>query len=81
MEIEFKSDEGETTGGSCSCNEVGRRLRVGRGARGLQDKEESRAPMEGTAFPVLLVVRNPEGEVRWMEVGTLRGAGDGASST
>jgi small GTP-binding protein len=80
MEIEFKSDEGEPTGRKLFLHlKSGDAYRVGRGGAGVfRIKDESRARhWMGRPFPVLLVVRNPEGEVRWMEVREpLRRAGD-----
>jgi small GTP-binding protein len=73
MEIEFRSDAGEATGRRLYLH-----LKSGDSYRGvrqsdgyeifdLKDERHARYWME-QAFPVLLVVRNYEGEVRWMEV-------------
>jgi Domain of unknown function (DUF4365) len=73
MEIEFKSDAGEATG-----RKVYLLLRSGNSHLSKQDRDGAeifRIKDEGharhwiaQAFPVLLVIRNSEGETRWMEV-------------
>lgn len=73
MEIEFKSDAGEAVGkklylqlksGNSYLHE-----RKGDGAEIFRIKDERHARYwDDQAFPVLLVVRNSEGEVRWMEI-------------
>lgn len=73
MEIEFKSDAGEATGRKLylqlksgdSC--LKQRKRDGAEIFAIKDERHARYWM-AQAFPVLLVVRNSEGEVRWMEV-------------
>jgi small GTP-binding protein len=73
MEIEFKSDAGEATGRKLylqlKSGDSYLRKRKRDGAEVFEIKKERHARywME-QAFPVLLVVRNSEGEVRWMEV-------------
>jgi small GTP-binding protein len=73
MEIEFKSDAGEATGRKLylqlKSSDSYLSKRKSNGAEIFEIKDESRARywME-QAFPVLLVVRNSAGEVRWMEV-------------
>jgi small GTP-binding protein len=58
MEIEFKNDDGEATG---------RKLYLQLKSGDSYDEGHIRYWM-AQAFPVLLVIRNSEGEVRWMEV-------------
>lgn len=73
MEIEFKSDAGEATGRKLylqlKSGDSYLRERAGDGQEIFTIKKERHARywME-QAFPVLLVIRNSEGEVRWMEV-------------
>lgn len=73
MEIEFRSDAGEATGQKVylEVKSDGALLnrRKSDGAEIFKIKNESHAIywME-QSFPVLLVIRNAEGEVRWMEV-------------
>lgn len=73
MEIEFKDDEGEATGRKLylqlKSGDSYLRKRKRDGAEVFTVKEERWARYwMAQAFPVLLVVRNSEGEVRWMEV-------------
>jgi hypothetical protein len=73
MEIEFKSDEGEATGRKLylqlKSGDSYLSRRKGDGAEIFKIKDERHARYWMTqAFPVLLVLRNSEGEVRWMEV-------------
>ncbi|HEY0511752.1 MAG TPA: TIR domain-containing protein [Thermoanaerobaculia bacterium] len=73
MEIEFKSDAGEATG-----RKVYLQLKSGNsylrerkrdGAEIFKIKDERHARYwVAQSFPVLLVIRNSEGEIRWMEV-------------
>jgi small GTP-binding protein len=59
VEVEFKDDSGEATG---------RKLYlVLKSVDSIEDERLVRYWME-QAFPVLLVIRTPDGEVRWMEV-------------
>jgi small GTP-binding protein len=73
MEIEFKSDDGEATGQKLylqlKSGESYLRERKSDGSEVFKIKDERyvRYWME-QAFPVLLVIRNSEGEVRWMNV-------------
>jgi len=73
MEIEFKSDDGEATGQKLYLqlksgdSYLKRRKRDGAEIFTIKDSRHSRYWM-AQAFPVLLVIRNSEGEVRWMEV-------------
>ncbi|HEY0172638.1 MAG TPA: DUF4365 domain-containing protein, partial [Pyrinomonadaceae bacterium] len=73
MEIEFKTDAGEATGRKLYLqlksgdSYLRRRKRDGAEIFAVKDERHARYWME-QAFPVLLVVRNSEGEVRWMEV-------------
>ncbi len=73
MEVEFKSDAGEATGQKLylllKSGDYYLHSRTGGGTEIISIKDEQRARywME-QAFPVLLVIRNSEGEVRWMEV-------------
>jgi small GTP-binding protein len=83
MEIEFKSDAGEATGRKLYLqlksgdSYLKKRKRDGAEVFTIKDERHARYWME-QAFPVLLVVRNSEGEVRWMEVREwLRRASDG----
>lgn len=73
MEIEFKSDAGEATGRKLYLqlksgdSYLKQRKRDGAEIFTIKDERHTRYWM-AQAFPVLLVVRNSEGEVRWMEV-------------
>ena len=73
MEIEFRTDAGEATGRKLylqlKSGDSYLRKRKRDGAEVFTVKEERWARYwMGQAFPVMLVVRNSEGEVRWMEV-------------
>lgn len=82
MEIEFKSDGGEATGRKLylqlKSGDSYLRERKRDGAEVFTIKDERHARYwKDQAFPVLLVIRNSEGEVRWMEVrGYLRRESD-----
>ena len=73
MEIEFKSDAGEATG--CKLylqlksgdSYLRKRQRDGAEIFSIKDERHARYWM-AQKFPVLLVIRNSEGEVCWMEV-------------
>jgi small GTP-binding protein len=73
MEIEFKSDAGEATGRKVYLqlksgdSYLSKRKRDGAEIFKLPDVRHACYWMD-QAFPVLLVIRNAEGEVRWMEV-------------
>ena len=73
MEIEFKNDSGEATGRKLylqlKSGDSYLRKQIKDGAEVFRIRKERHARywME-QAFPVLLVIRNAEGEVRWMEV-------------
>jgi uncharacterized protein DUF4365 len=73
MEIEFKSDTGEATGRKVylqlKSGDSYLRQRKNDGAEifTVKDERHARYWMD-QAFPVLLVIRSSEGEVRWMEV-------------
>lgn len=73
MEIEFKSDGGEATGRKLYLqlksgdSYLRERKRDGADVFTIKDERHIRYWMD-QAFPVLLVIRNSEGEVRWMEV-------------
>ncbi len=73
MEIEFKADAGEATGRKLYLqlksgdSYLKKRKRDGTEIFIIKDERHARYWME-QAFPVMLVVRNSEGEVRWMEV-------------
>jgi small GTP-binding protein len=72
MEIEFKSDAGEATGKKLylqlkSGDSYLRERKDGAEVFKIKDERHVRYWM-GQAFPVLLIIRNSEGEVRWMEV-------------
>jgi hypothetical protein len=73
MEIEFKDDAGEATGRKLYLqlksgdSYLKKRKRDGAEVFTIKDERWARYWM-GQAFHVLLVVRNSEGEVRWMEV-------------
>ena len=73
MEIEFNDDGHEATGAKLTLQlksgDSSTRQRRGDGAEIFTLKEPRHAEYwMAQAFPVLLVVRNSEGEVRWMEV-------------
>ncbi len=73
MEIEFKSDAGEATGRKLYLqlksgdSYLKRRKRGGAEIFTIKDERHARYWMS-QAFPVLLVIRNSKGEVRWMEM-------------
>ena len=73
MEIEFKSDGGEATGRKVYLqlksgdSYLRRRKRDGVEVFTIKDERHVRYWM-AQAFPVLLVMRNSSGEIRWMEV-------------
>jgi small GTP-binding protein len=73
MEIEFKSDADEATGWKLYLllesgdSHLSKRKRDGAEIFTIKDARHARYWMD-QAFPVLLVIRNSEGEVRWMEV-------------
>jgi small GTP-binding protein len=73
MEIEFKDDASEATGAKLylqlKSGDSYLRERKGDSAEIFTIKDERHARYwMAQAFPVLLVIRNSEGEVRWMEV-------------
>jgi Domain of unknown function (DUF4365) len=73
MEIEFKSDDGEATGQKLylqlKSGDSYLRERKSDSSEIFTIKEERHARYwMAQKFPVLLVIRNSEGEVRWMEV-------------
>ncbi|MBZ5571676.1 MAG: TIR domain-containing protein [Acidobacteriia bacterium] len=73
MEIEFKNEAGEATGKKLylqlKSGDSYLRERKGDGAEIFTMKEERHARYwMAQAFPVMLVIRTSEGEVRWMEV-------------
>ncbi len=73
MEIEFKSDAGEATGQrlylQLKSGEGYLRKRTSDGQEIFTIKKERHARYwMDQAFPVLLVIRNSDGEVRWMEI-------------
>ena len=73
VEIEFTDDAHEATGAKLylqlKSGDSYLRKRKGDGAEIFTIKDERHARYwMAQAFPVLLVVRNSEGEVRWMEV-------------
>jgi DNA-directed RNA polymerase subunit RPC12/RpoP len=80
MEIEFKSDAGEATGRKLylqlKSGDSYLRQRKGDSTEIFTVKDERHARYwMAQAFPVLLVIRTSEGEVRWMEVrDSLKGA-------
>ena len=73
MEIEFKSNAGEATGRKVYLqlksgdSYLKKRKRDGAEIFTIKNERHARYWME-QAFPVLLVIRNSVGEVRWMEV-------------
>ncbi|UCC32200.1 MAG: DUF4365 domain-containing protein, partial [Phycisphaerales bacterium] len=73
MEIEFKDDAGEATGKKLylqlKSGDSYLRERKSDGAEIFTIKKDRHARYwMGQEFPVLLVIRNSEGEIRWMEV-------------
>jgi hypothetical protein len=73
MEIEFKNDAGEATGKKLylqlKSGDSYLRERRGDGAEVFEIKKERHVNYwTAQAFPVMLVIRTSEGEVRWMEV-------------
>jgi len=73
MEIEFKNDAGEATGRKLylqlKSGDSHLRKRKSDGAEIFRIKDERHARYwMAQKFPVLLVIRDSEGEVRWMEV-------------
>jgi hypothetical protein len=80
MEIEFKDDAGEATGRKLyvqlKSDNVWLRQRQHDGTEIFTVKDERNARYwSKQAFPVLLVIRDSEDEVRWMEIGELRRSG------
>ena len=85
MEIEFKTDEGDATG-----RKLYLQLKSGDSHLRTRQRDDSRAfriakPRHADywadqAFPVMLVVRDSEGAIEWMEIGehlrARRAAGD-----
>jgi small GTP-binding protein len=73
MEIEFKSDAGEATGQKLYLqlksgdSYLRKQTRAGQEIFTIKKERHARYWMD-QAFPVLLVIRNSDGEVRWMEV-------------
>lgn len=73
MEIEFKNDAGEATGKKLylqlKSGDSYLRERTSDGAEVFEIKKERHVSYwMAQAFPVMLVIRTLEGEVRWMEV-------------
>jgi GTPase SAR1 family protein len=73
MEIEFKDDNGEATGAmlllQLKSGDSYLKTRKSDGAEIFTIKDERHARYwMAQAFPVLLVIRNSAGEVRWMEI-------------
>ena len=73
MEIEFKDDQNEATGAKLylqlKSGDSYLRARESDGAEVFSIKDERHARYwMAQKFPVLLVIRNSDGEVRWMEV-------------
>jgi hypothetical protein len=73
MEVEFKSDEGEATGQKLylqlKSGDSYLRQRKDDGAEIFRIKDDRHARYwMSQQFPVLLVIRNSEGAIRWMEV-------------
>jgi small GTP-binding protein len=86
MEIEFMSDVGEPTGRKVYLQLKSRdsylKKRRGEGAEIFTIKERHALYWMEQAFPVMLVIRNSEGEVRWMEVRDwLKHASDNGTKT
>ena len=82
MEIEFTDDAHEATGAKLYLqlksgdSYLYKRKRDGTEVFTIKDERHARYWM-AQAFPVLLVIRNSEGEVRWMEIrGYLKRASD-----
>jgi len=76
MEIEFKADTGEATGRrlylQLKSGDSYLRVRKSDGAEMFRVKEERHVRYWAAhEYPVMLVIRSSEGEVRWMEVGEL----------
>jgi small GTP-binding protein len=73
MEIEFKSDTGEATARKLYLqlksgdSYLRRRMRDGSEVFRIKNERHARYWM-GQAFPVYLVVRTSDGEIRWMEI-------------
>ena len=73
MEIEFKDDNGEATGRKLYLqlksgdSHLKQRQRDDAEVFTIKDERHGRYWMD-QAFPVMLVIRNSVGEVRWMEV-------------
>jgi hypothetical protein len=72
MEIEFKDEPNEATGEMLflqlkSGDSYLRERKSGQEIFTIKDERHARYWM-AQAFPVLLLIRNSEGEVRWMEV-------------
>ena len=73
MEIEFRSDDGEATGRKVYLqlksgdSYLRQRRRDSSEVFTIKDERHARYWM-AQAFPVLLVIRNSDGEIRWMEV-------------
>ncbi|MCP4582232.1 MAG: TIR domain-containing protein [candidate division Zixibacteria bacterium] len=73
MEIEFKNDDGEATGQivflQLKSGDSHLRTRKSDGAEIFDIKKPRHAKYwMDQAFPVILIIRNSEGEIRWMEV-------------
>ena len=74
MEIEFKNDAGEATGQKLylQLKSGDSYLRQSAKRRGGDVHDQGRAPRSTTGrnkpFPVMLVIRKSEGEIRWMEI-------------
>ena len=73
MEVEFKDDANEATGAKIylqlKSGDSYLQEHKGRGEESFTIRDERHARYwSAQAFPVLLVVRNSEGEVRWMDV-------------
>ncbi len=73
MEIEFKDDDNEATGEmvllQLKSGDSYLRKRRSDGAKVFRIKDERHARYwMAQKFPVLLIIRNSEGEIRWMEV-------------
>jgi hypothetical protein len=73
MEIEFKDDDGEATGRrlylQLKSGDSYVRQRKADGAEIFQIKKDRWAEYwQKHAYPVMLVIRNSEGEIRWMEI-------------
>ncbi len=72
MELEFKSNKGEATGKKLylqlKSGDAYLRQRKSDGAEVFTIKDRHVRYWMSQAFPVMLIIRNSEGEVRWMEV-------------